>query len=51
MARDSLNELEYINGFIYANIWMRDEIVKTDTTRKGCWKNNPCKTNQRSEAD
>lgn len=30
MVRDSLNELEYINGFIYANIWMRPEIVKID---------------------
>lgn len=30
VIRDSLNELEYINGFIYANIWMRPEIVKID---------------------
>lgn len=30
MIRDSLNELEYINGFIYANIWGRPEIVKID---------------------
>lgn len=30
MVRDSLNELEYINGFIYANIWQRPEIVKID---------------------
>lgn len=22
-SRDYLNELEYINGFIYANIWMQ----------------------------
>jgi glutamine cyclotransferase len=28
--RKDLNELEYINGFIYANIWLRDEIVKID---------------------
>ncbi|WNJ20293.1 glutaminyl-peptide cyclotransferase [Pontibacter sp. G13] len=27
---DSLNELEYVDGFIYANIWMRNEIVKID---------------------
>jgi glutamine cyclotransferase len=27
---NNLNELEYINGFIYANIWLRDEIVKID---------------------
>lgn len=25
-----LNELEYIEGFIYANIWLKDEIVKID---------------------
>lgn len=25
---DSLNELEYIDGYIYANIWFRNEIVK-----------------------
>ncbi len=30
MVRDSLNELEYINGFIYANVWQRPEIVKID---------------------
>ncbi|HTG56796.1 MAG TPA: glutaminyl-peptide cyclotransferase [Niabella sp.] len=30
MIRDSLNELEYINGFLYANIWYRPEIVKID---------------------
>lgn len=29
-ARDSLNELEYINGFIYANIWYNDHILKID---------------------
>jgi glutaminyl-peptide cyclotransferase len=28
--RDSLNELEYINGFIYANIWFNNSIVKID---------------------
>jgi glutamine cyclotransferase len=28
---DSLNELEYINGFIYANIWYTNDIVKIDT--------------------
>ena len=28
--RDSLNELEYINGFIYANIWLSNYIVKID---------------------
>jgi glutaminyl-peptide cyclotransferase len=27
-ARDSLNELEYIKGFIYANIWLSNDIVK-----------------------
>lgn len=29
-SRDSLNELEFINGFIYANIWMTNLIVKID---------------------
>ena len=28
---DSLNELEYINGFIYANRWLTDDIYKIDT--------------------
>lgn len=28
---DSLNELELINGSVFANIWLRDEIVKIDT--------------------
>jgi glutamine cyclotransferase len=28
---DSLNELEYINGYIYANRWYTNEIVKIDT--------------------
>jgi glutamine cyclotransferase len=27
---DSINELEYINGFIYANIWQTEDIVKID---------------------
>ncbi len=26
--QDSLNELEYINGFIYANVWMNNSIFK-----------------------
>jgi glutaminyl-peptide cyclotransferase len=25
---DSINELEYIDGFIYANIWLTDKIIK-----------------------
>ncbi len=29
-ASDDLNELEYINGFIYANIWMTGYVVKID---------------------
>ncbi len=29
-AEDFLNELEYINGFIYANIWTKNYIVKID---------------------
>ncbi len=29
---DSLNELEYINGFVYANIWYTNDIVKIDTS-------------------
>jgi len=28
--QDSLNELEYINGFVYANIWQTNFIVKID---------------------
>ena len=28
---DSLNELELINGYVYANRWMTDDIVKIDT--------------------
>ena len=31
LPRDSLNELEFINGFIYANIWLSNNIVKIDT--------------------
>jgi glutaminyl-peptide cyclotransferase len=27
---DSLNELEYINGEIWANIWMSDRIARID---------------------
>ena len=30
LPRDSLNELEYIRGFIYANIWYNDHVVKID---------------------
>jgi glutamine cyclotransferase len=30
VPRDSLNELEYIKGFIYANIWQNNTIVKID---------------------
>lgn len=29
-ATDALNELEYINGYIYANIWMTGYVVKID---------------------
>lgn len=29
-AKNHLNELEYIKGFIYANIWMTNTIVKID---------------------
>src|SRR5882757_114824 len=29
--RDSLNELEYIKGYIYANVWLTDYILKIDT--------------------
>lgn len=29
---DSLNELEYINGYIYANRWLTNDIYKIDTT-------------------
>jgi len=27
---EHLNELEWVDGYIYANIWMRDEIIKID---------------------
>lgn len=27
-ARDSLNELEYVKGYIYANVWLTNNIVK-----------------------
>jgi len=26
----NINELEYVNGFIYANVWETDDIVKID---------------------
>lgn len=29
-AVDRINELEFVNGFIYANIWMTNRIVKID---------------------
>ncbi len=29
---DSLNELEYINGFVYANRWYNNHIIKVDTS-------------------
>jgi glutamine cyclotransferase len=32
IPKEMLNELEYINGFIYANIWMTNNIVKIDIT-------------------
>ena len=32
IPRDSLNELEYIKGFIYANIWINNCIVKINPT-------------------
>ncbi|HUZ61305.1 MAG TPA: glutaminyl-peptide cyclotransferase [Hanamia sp.] len=32
MPQDSLNELEYIKGFIYANVWMNNFIFKIDPT-------------------
>lgn len=31
VPQDTLNELEFIRGYLYANIWHRDEIVKIDT--------------------
>lgn len=30
IKKGNLNELEYINGYIYANIWLKDQIVKID---------------------
>ncbi|HVU56410.1 MAG TPA: glutaminyl-peptide cyclotransferase [Puia sp.] len=30
IPRDSLNELEYIKGYIYANVWYTDYILKID---------------------
>jgi glutamine cyclotransferase len=30
VSRNYINELEFINGFIYANIWQQDVIVKID---------------------
>ncbi len=32
VAVDSLNELEYIHGFIYANVWQTNSIVKINTS-------------------
>lgn len=29
-ARGRLNELEWVDGFVYANVWMTDEILKID---------------------
>src|ERR1700712_1539832 len=29
---DSLNELEYINGYIFANRWYNNHIIKIDTS-------------------
>lgn len=31
LIKDQLNELEFINGYIYANVWTKDQIVKIDT--------------------
>jgi len=31
-VKDNLNELEFINGYLYANIWTTNTIVKIDTT-------------------
>lgn len=30
VARDNLNELEYIDGYIYANVWLTNIIAKID---------------------
>ena len=32
LPRDSLNELEFIKGFIYANIWRNNSVVKINPT-------------------
>lgn len=32
ISKDNLNELEYIDGYIYANIWKTNSIVKIDPT-------------------
>ena len=29
-AQKDINELEYANGFIYANIWYSDDLIKID---------------------
>ncbi len=29
---DSLNELELINGYVFANRWLTNDIVKIDTS-------------------
>jgi glutamine cyclotransferase len=29
--KSKLNELEYVNGFIYANVWLKNEIVKINS--------------------
>jgi glutaminyl-peptide cyclotransferase len=29
--RNNLNELEFINGAVYANVWTTDQIIKIDT--------------------
>ncbi len=29
-AVNNINELEYVNGFIYANVWQTDKIIKID---------------------
>ena len=31
-VKDKLNELEYIKGYIYANVWLTNNIVKIDPT-------------------
>jgi glutamine cyclotransferase len=30
LTDDSINELEYVDGFVYANIWMSNKIIKID---------------------